>query len=145
MEHGIVPNSSFPASATNRFSKLPYLGMKLGHWQKFQKWHVYCLSIRGSKLSLLALYCQRFLRYRPIFKIAILGMKLKFQKFHIYSWNYPPSPTFHSVFALRLASSKILAIFHFPIGHNVKFQSFLKNLEFEISRSKFCVDCYREH
>ncbi len=26
------------------FSKLPYLAMKLGHWSKFQKWHIYSLS-----------------------------------------------------------------------------------------------------
>ncbi len=27
-----------------RFSTLPYLGMKFGHWQKFQKLHIYSLS-----------------------------------------------------------------------------------------------------
>ncbi len=29
--------------------------------------------------------------------------------------------------SLRLAISRIIAVFHFPIGHNVKFQYFLKN------------------
>ena len=51
------------------FSKLPYLGMKLGRWQKFQKLHVHSLSTLGSKMSLFLLYGQRFLRYRPIFNI----------------------------------------------------------------------------
>ena len=31
-----------------RFSKLPYLGMKLGHWQKFQKLRTYSLSTPGG-------------------------------------------------------------------------------------------------
>ena len=29
--------------------KLPYLGMKLGHWPKFQKLHIYPLSTPGSR------------------------------------------------------------------------------------------------
>ena len=38
---------------TGRFFKLPYLGMKLGHWQKFQKLYIHSLSTPGggSKLS----------------------------------------------------------------------------------------------
>ncbi len=31
------------------FSKLPYLGMKLGHWPKFQKLHIYSYSTQGSR------------------------------------------------------------------------------------------------
>ncbi len=39
-----------------RFSKLPYLGMKLGHWPKFQNLHIYFLSTPGgAKLSLFSL------------------------------------------------------------------------------------------
>ena len=34
---------------TGRFSKLPFLGMKLGPWPKCQKLHVYPLSPRGAK------------------------------------------------------------------------------------------------
>ncbi len=49
-----------------RFSKLPYLGMKLGHWPKFPFYP------RGSKLCLFSLYRQWFPRYGVIFKIAIL-------------------------------------------------------------------------
>ncbi len=63
-----------------QFSKLPYLGMELGHWQKFQKFHI--LSLNNSRISLR--------------------------------------------FALPLAISYILAIFHLTIGHNFKFQSFNK-------------------
>ncbi len=33
-----------------RFSKLPYLGMKLGKWPKFQKLHIYPLSTSGGGL-----------------------------------------------------------------------------------------------
>ena len=59
-----------------RFSKLPYLGMKLGHWPKFQKLHIYyfVLSLpQGVELSLILLYGQRFPRYGMIFNIAIFG------------------------------------------------------------------------
>ncbi len=58
------------------FSKLPHLGMKLGHWPKCQKLPLYSLSTpKGSKLSFFSLYGQSFLRYRIIFKLAILGHK----------------------------------------------------------------------
>ncbi len=30
-------------------SKLPYLGMKLGHWPKFPKLHIYSLSTPGGR------------------------------------------------------------------------------------------------
>ncbi len=69
------------------FSKLPYLGMKLaylgmkrmlGHWPKFQKWHIYSLSPRQSKLSSLSLYGQQNLRYWPNFKTVIF--RHEFQK-----------------------------------------------------------------
>ena len=57
-----------------QFSKLPYLGMKLFHWQKFQKLHIYSLSThKGSKLSLFSPHRQLFPRYWPIFNIAIFG------------------------------------------------------------------------
>ena len=34
---------------TGQFSKLPYLGMKLGKWPKFQKLHMYALSTPGGQ------------------------------------------------------------------------------------------------
>ena len=51
---------------------------------------------------------------------------------YIYMLEVPPSPKFHC-FALRLAVSEILAIFHVSIGHNVKFQDFFFKFKFEIS------------
>ncbi len=45
-----------------------------------------------------------------------------------------------SVIALQLDVSKIFAIFHFPIGHNVKLQFYKIN----IIGSNFCVDCQWE-
>ena len=47
---------------TGHFSKLPYLGIKLGNWPKFQKFHIYSDSSypMGSKLSLFLLHGQRF-------------------------------------------------------------------------------------
>ena len=56
-----------------RFSKLPYLGMKLGHWAKFQNVAHMSFYPRGSKFSLFSLYGQWFPRYRQIFKISIFG------------------------------------------------------------------------
>ncbi len=34
---------------TGQFSKLPYLGMKLGKWPKFLKLHIYPLSTPGGR------------------------------------------------------------------------------------------------
>ncbi len=45
-----------------------------------------------------------------------------------------------------MESSKILAIFHFPIGHNVKISIFKKQiLNFKISISDFFEDYYKEY
>ncbi len=56
-----------------QFSKLPYLGMKLGHPPKCQMCTYTYFLPKGSKLRLFSLYWQRFPRYRPIFNIAIFG------------------------------------------------------------------------
>ncbi len=48
-----------------------------------------------------------------------------------------PDTQISLVFTLRLAISKIFAIFHFPIGYNVKFQSFLQTFKFEISKAQW--------
>ncbi len=54
------------------FSKLLYLGMKLGCWPNFQKWQIYSHSApRGLKLSLFSLDGQRFPRYGLMCNIAI--------------------------------------------------------------------------
>ncbi len=124
------------------FSKLPYLGMKLGHWPKCQKSHIYSLSTLGGQYWAYFRSTGSGFRDTGRFsKLPYLGMKLgnwpKFQKLQIYFLNYPPplpesQISFH--FTLRLAISKILAVLHFPIGHNVKFQSFLQKFKFEISK-----------
>ena len=54
---------------TGRFSNLPYLGMKLCHWQNVSK--VLSFYPSGSKLSSFLIYGQRFPRCGPIFEISI--------------------------------------------------------------------------
>ena len=58
---------------TGIFTKLPYLGTKFDHWQKFQKLDINSFYTRGPKLGWFSLYRQAFPRYGPIFKIAIFG------------------------------------------------------------------------
>ncbi len=54
-------------------SNLPYLGMKLCHWQKFQKLHIYFVSTPGGQWSLFLIQWRRFPIYASIFEIAIFG------------------------------------------------------------------------
>ncbi len=60
---------------TVQFSNLPYLGMELGKSREVAKVpevaHILSFYPRGLKLRLFSLYGQWFLRYGPIFKIAI--------------------------------------------------------------------------
>ncbi len=58
---------------TGMCPKPPYFGIKLGHLQQFQKLDINSFYPRGSKLSCFSLYRQPFLRYGPIFKIAMFG------------------------------------------------------------------------
>ena len=104
---------------THPFSNLPYLGMKLGHWQKFQKLHVLSFYPRGLTLSLFLLYRQRFPRYWPIFKIAVFGhetwpLAKVPQVAHILP-KLLKSPKFHSRFALQLLAFQIIEVFGFSI------------------------------
>ena len=100
-------------------SKLPYLGMKLCHWPKCKKLHIYPLSTRGGeKLSLFSLYGQWFPRYGLIFKLPYLGLKLghwpKFQKLHIY----PRGPILSLFLLYGLRFSRYGPVFKIPIfGH----------------------------
>ncbi len=71
---------------TGWFSKLPYLRMKLGYWQKIQMLHILLSSYpRGSTFSWFLLYGQR----SPVWfsKLPYLAMKLgqwpKFQRVKI--------------------------------------------------------------
>ncbi len=61
---------------TGRFSKLRYLGIKLGHWENSRKLqHTLSFYLQGLKLSLFSLYGQRFLKYWQFFEIAIFGQE----------------------------------------------------------------------
>ncbi len=62
----------------DRFSKLPYMGMKLGKCPNFQNLHICPLTTPppprgGSKLRLFLFYGQRFPKYGPLLKFAIFG------------------------------------------------------------------------
>ncbi len=65
--------SSRNCTHTGRFSKLPYLDRKLGHWPKFQKLQIYSHSTQWVKIELIFAQGQRFPRYGSFFKIAIFG------------------------------------------------------------------------
>ncbi len=72
----------------DRFSKLPYLAVKRGHWPKFQKWHIYALSNPGARNWAYSHSTgSGFPRYSPVFKIFTFGHE--FQKFHKYSLSIP--------------------------------------------------------
>ncbi len=60
----------------DRFSKLPYLSMKLGHWSKCQKWHTYSLLFQGIKIELIF-----------ALRTAISEILADFQNCHILAWN----------------------------------------------------------
>ncbi len=58
------------------FSKLPYLGMELGHWQNIQKLHIYSLSTaRGWNWATFAL------------RAAVSETRADFQTCHVWAWN----------------------------------------------------------
>ncbi len=59
--------------------------MKLGHWQRFQKFHIYSLSNPRVEIELIFAHGQQFPRYRSIIKIAIFGHWPKSRMLHIYS------------------------------------------------------------
>ncbi len=64
-------------------------------------------------------------------KLPYLGMKVP-EIAHILP-ELPPSSKFHSVWLYGWPFQDI-GNFPFPIGHKIKFQSFFKNLNFEISK-----------
>ncbi len=106
---------------------MPYLGMKLGHWPKFQKLNIYSLSTPGmSKLSLFLIYGQRFLRNGPIFKIAVLGMKLghwpNFQKLQIFSISPIIFTKLHEDTGYH---SRIQYVTFLAINHPIIFKTFV--------------------
>ncbi len=65
---------------TGRFSKLPYLGMKLSKWSKFQKLHIYLLSTpRGQNWACFSPTGSGFQDMGQFSKLPYLGMKLGHQ------------------------------------------------------------------
>ncbi len=78
--------------------KLPYLGMKINHWQKFQKLHTCTFLPQGAKWSLFSFRRQPFSRYGWIF-----------QNFHIWAWNleFEEGPTVAYVLSFYYRWSKL--------------------------------------
>ncbi len=77
-----------------RFSELPYLGMKLSNSPKFQKLHIYSLSItEGRNWAYFPSLGSGFWDTGQVLKLSYLGMKLgycpKCQKLHIYPLSTP--------------------------------------------------------
>ena len=126
-----------------RFWKLPYLGMKLGHWREFQNVAHMSFYPRESKFSLFSLYGQRFPRYRQIFKISIFGHEtwplVKVPEVaHIYSLSYPPSippagVKFHSVLLCGCPFPRYWQFFIFLLATTLNFNLFFK-IKFKISK-----------
>ena len=80
--------------------KLPYLAMKLCHWTKLQKLHIYSLSTLGDRNWVYFRSMGSSFRDMGQFsKLPYLGMKLchwrKFHKLHMLP-KLPSSPKFHS-------------------------------------------------
>ncbi len=117
--------------------KIAIFGHETCHLPKWQKLHIYTLSTpRSWKWAYFRSTGSGFRDTGRFSKLPYLGMKLghcpKFQKLHIHVYSLSnPESQISLRFALRLDISKILAILHFAIGHNVKFQFFFK---FEISK-----------
>ncbi len=69
---------------TGQISELPYLGMKLGHWQQIQKLYIYFLSTPGVKIGL------SFTLWAAIFE-----MRADFQNCYIFgheTWSLVKVP-----------------------------------------------------
>ncbi len=78
---------------TGRFSKLPYSGMKLDHWPKCQRLHIYSLSTpRGRNWAYFSSTGSGFEIQADFqnfsLKLAI-GHRPKLQKLHIYPVSTP--------------------------------------------------------
>ncbi len=105
--------------------------------KNIQKLHIYSLSTSGGKnWACFRSTGSGFRDMGQFLKSPYLGMKLghwpKCQKLYIYFLNYPRVPSFTPVCS-TVDHFQDIVNFVFPIGHNVKFQSFLKHFNFEIS------------
>ena len=90
-----------------------YLGMKLGHWPKFQKLHIYSLStLVGQNWAYFRSTGSSFRDTGPLSKLPYLGVKPghwpKCQKLHAC---LPLGVEIELIFALRAAVSEIRADF----------------------------------
>ena len=62
---------------TGRFSKLPYLGMKLAHWPQFQKMHIYTIFLpKGLEIKLIF-----------TLRAGASEIQADFQNCHIWEWK----------------------------------------------------------
>ncbi len=113
--------SFFPSTGshfqdTARFSKLPDLGMKLGHWQKFQKLHltlflpsgvenelIFTLRAVVSEILVVFQNCHIWHEAFPLAKIPEVA--------HIYSLSTPKGSKLSLFSFYRQAVSEILADF----------------------------------
>ncbi len=90
---------------TAQFSKLAYLGMKLGHWPKCQKLHMTLSFYRkGSKLSLFLLYWQRFWGKGQFSLALAIGQS---SRSCTYSLSLPQRVKFELILALPTVVSEI--------------------------------------
>ncbi len=106
---------------------------------KGQRWHMTTthnsqisvrFSLRSAVFELQAILRQMH-RTTPTWPWTLTG-----QRYPIYILQLPLSLQISHCFTLRLAVSKISAIFHFPTGHNVNFPCFfflILNLTFQNS------------
>ncbi len=97
------------------FWKLPYMGMKIGYWPKFQKLHICCLSTPVGRIwAYFRSTGRRFWDIDRFSKLPYLGMKFvhwpKFQKFTIYCHSTSRG-RLELIFVLRTAVSEIHADF----------------------------------
>ncbi len=120
--------------------KLPYLGIKLSKWPKFQKLHTYSLSTPGGRNWAYFRSTGSGFRDTDRFsKLPYLGMKLgnwpKFQKLHIYNLKYSESQILLR-FAVRSLVFQIIEVFGFSIGYNGEFEISEKKL-LKLRNSKF--------
>ncbi len=88
---------------TGQFLKLPYLGMKLGKWPKFQTLNIYSLYIpRGRNWGYFRSIGNGFwdtanFQNCHIWVWHFFGKWSKFQKLHIYNLNYSWIPNFNPI------------------------------------------------
>ncbi len=128
---------------TARFSKLPYLDMKLNLVtdKRFRNLHIYTLSTPGGMtLSLFSLCGQQFMRYGPLFKTAIFGheawLLTKLPEVAHILPKLPPESQISPPFALRSLAFQIIEVFGFSIAYSSEFEIF-ENKWLKIANSKF--------